>query len=113
MVAVSCRVGNLSSRDQCSGNQIRDSGAILVGTGNPPADTHGRKADPITGEVYVDRARFRFSNYGTQKKLKIEWHNIDIASFDNPYSGDTDQCVAVLESLASRAIKRERGRISL
>lgn len=47
-----------------------------------------------------------------EKKLKIEWHNIDIAFFDNPYSEDTDQCVAILESkkllesLASRAINQ-------
>jgi len=42
----------------------RDSGAIVVGAGNPPAGTHGRNADPATGEVYVDRARCGFSNYG-------------------------------------------------
>jgi|SRR5215217_5692330 len=45
-----------------------------------------------------------------EQKLKIEWHNIDIAFFDNPYSEDTDQCVMILESkkllesLASRTI---------
>lgn len=39
-------------------------GAIVVGAGNPPAGTHGRNAQPSTGETYVDRARCGFSNYG-------------------------------------------------
>lgn len=42
----------------------RDSGAILVGAGNPPAGTHGRSVQPIFNEQYVDRARCGFSNYG-------------------------------------------------
>jgi hypothetical protein len=42
----------------------RDSGAIVVGAGNPPAGTHGRNNEPNTGEQYVDRARCGFSNYG-------------------------------------------------
>jgi hypothetical protein len=42
-----------------------DSGAILVGAGNPPAGTHGRTTDTLGfGETYVDRARCVFSNYG-------------------------------------------------
>jgi subtilisin family serine protease len=41
-----------------------DSGAILVGAGNPPAGTHGRNTQPNSGEIYVDRARCSFSNYG-------------------------------------------------
>jgi hypothetical protein len=46
-----------------------DSGAILVGAGCPPAGTHGRSAWPSgshAGEVYVDRARCGFSNYGSR-----------------------------------------------
>jgi hypothetical protein len=44
-----------------------------------------------------------------EPKLKIEWHNIDIAFFENPYSEETDKCIMILESkkllesLASRA----------
>jgi hypothetical protein len=47
-----------------------------------------------------------------ERNLKIEWHNVDIAFFENPYSEDTDQCVMImeskklLESLASRTIKQ-------
>ncbi len=50
-----------------------------------------------------------------EKKLKIEWHNIDISFFEDPYSEDTDQCVMVLESkkllesLASRTINQAHG----
>jgi hypothetical protein len=44
-----------------------NSGAILVGAGNPPAGTHGRAQDSIGfGEAYCDRARCAFSNYGSR-----------------------------------------------
>jgi hypothetical protein len=46
-----------------------------------------------------------------ERHLKIEWHNIDIAFFDEPYSEDTDQCVMILESkklLESLATKAEK-----
>lgn len=43
-----------------------DSGAILVGAGNPPAGIHGRNAEPHSGEPYIDRARCGFSNYGAR-----------------------------------------------
>lgn len=44
-----------------------DSGAILVGAGNPPAGTHGREQDTYGfNEPYVDRARCSFSNYGSR-----------------------------------------------
>ena len=36
----------------------RDSGAIVVGAGAPPAGTHGNNS-------YTDRARLDFSNYGS------------------------------------------------
>jgi subtilisin family serine protease len=39
-------------------------GAVMVGAGNPPSGTHGRTQHPTWGEVYVDRARCSFSNYG-------------------------------------------------
>lgn len=40
----------------------RDSGAIVVGAGNPPSGTHGRTGNWM--DIYVDRARCGFSNYG-------------------------------------------------
>jgi hypothetical protein len=44
-----------------------DSGAIVVGAGNPPAGTHGRTQDTIGyNETYVDRARCIFSNFGSR-----------------------------------------------
>jgi len=45
---------------------FRDSGAIVVGAGNPPAGTHGRNGwnYPSGFEQYVDRARVWCSNYG-------------------------------------------------
>lgn len=42
------------------------SGAVVVGAGNPPSGTHGRTQHPQFGEVYVDRARCFFSNYGSR-----------------------------------------------
>jgi hypothetical protein len=43
-----------------------NSGAVVVGAGNPPSGTHGRTQHPSFGEVYVDRARCFFSNYGSR-----------------------------------------------
>jgi hypothetical protein len=44
-----------------------NSGAILVGAGNPPYGTHGRVQDTYGfNENYVDRARCSFSNYGSR-----------------------------------------------
>ena len=42
------------------------SGAVVVGAGLPPAGTHGRNADPFWGDVYADRGRCFFSNYGAR-----------------------------------------------
>ena len=45
----------------------RQSGAIIVGAGNPPAGTHGRTQDTFGyNEVFVDRARCGFSNFGSR-----------------------------------------------
>jgi hypothetical protein len=47
--------------------KTRDSGAIFVGAGNPPAGTHGRNGWTYPNgyfEQYVDRARVGCSNYG-------------------------------------------------
>jgi hypothetical protein len=44
----------------------RDSGAIVVGAGDPPPGTHGRNSDSLGfNETYVDRARCGFSNFGS------------------------------------------------
>jgi hypothetical protein len=49
------------------GNKGPDSRAIVVGAGNPPSGTHGRAQDSIGfNELYVDRARCVFSNYGSR-----------------------------------------------
>lgn len=42
------------------------SGAVLVGAGMPPSGTHGRNAQPGTGDIYADRGRCYFSNYGAR-----------------------------------------------
>jgi hypothetical protein len=42
------------------------SDAVLVGAGMPPAGTHGRNAHPVWGDVYADRGRCFFSNYGAR-----------------------------------------------
>ena len=40
--------------------------AVLVGAGMPPAGTHGRNSQPGWGDVYADRGRCFFSNYGAR-----------------------------------------------
>lgn len=42
------------------------SGAVVVGAGLPPAGTHGRNAHPQWGDIYADRGRAFFSNYGAR-----------------------------------------------
>lgn len=42
------------------------SGAVMVGAGNPPSGIHGRIRHPQHNEVYYDRARCFFSNYGSR-----------------------------------------------
>ncbi len=43
------------------------SGAVMVGAGNPPSGTHGRFTSPGPwSEPYVDRARCGFSNWGSR-----------------------------------------------
>jgi hypothetical protein len=44
-----------------------NTGAIVVGAGNPPNPTHGRSISPPSWtETYVDRARCGFSNWGSR-----------------------------------------------
>jgi hypothetical protein len=42
------------------------SGAVVVGAGMPPSGTHGRNRQPDWGDVYADRGRCFFSNYGAR-----------------------------------------------
>lgn len=42
------------------------SGAVIVGAGMPPAGTHGRNFQPSSGDLYADRGRCFFSNYGAR-----------------------------------------------
>lgn len=42
------------------------SGAVVVGAGCPPSPTHGRSFQPIWGDIYADRGRCFFSNYGSR-----------------------------------------------
>jgi hypothetical protein len=42
------------------------SGAVVVGAGMPPSPTHGRTFQPGWGDVYADRGRCFFSNYGAR-----------------------------------------------
>ncbi|MGD8462288.1 MAG: S8 family serine peptidase [Anaerolineae bacterium] len=40
--------------------------AVVVGAGMPPPGTHGRNSHPDWGDVYADRGRCFFSNYGAR-----------------------------------------------
>jgi hypothetical protein len=42
------------------------SDAVVVGAGMPPSGTHGRNFQPGWGDVYADRGRCFFSNYGAR-----------------------------------------------
>jgi len=42
------------------------SGAVIVGAGLPPSGTHGRTREPGSGDIYTDRGRCFFSNYGAR-----------------------------------------------
>jgi len=42
------------------------SSAVVVGAGMPPTGTHGRNRHPDWGDVYADRGRCFFSNYGAR-----------------------------------------------
>jgi hypothetical protein len=42
------------------------SGAVVAGAGMPPSGTHGRNRQPSFGDLYADRGRCFFSNYGAR-----------------------------------------------
>jgi hypothetical protein len=103
------------------------SGAILVGAGNPPTGTHGRNADATFGEVYTDRARCFFSNYGS--RLDTQGWGWEVTStgygdlqggsnsnewYTDEFSGTSSASPIVVGTLACvQGILRNQGRIPL
>ena len=70
-----------------------DSGAILVGAGNPPAGTHGRNLDTYGwNETYVDRARCGFSNFGRRVDCQgWGWEVTTLGFGDLPVGAEASQ----------------------
>lgn len=68
-----------------------DSGAIMVGAGNPPSDTHGRiqTLHKIYGkyEKYKDRARCAFSNYGERVDVQGWGWEVTTTGYGDTYQG--------------------------
>ncbi|MGH9902134.1 MAG: S8 family serine peptidase, partial [Pyrinomonadaceae bacterium] len=105
----------------------RDSGAVVVGAGNPPAGTHGRNSHPTTGEAYVDRARCGFSNFGglidaqgwgwevtTCGYGDLQGGNTEDLWYTDQFSGTSSASPIVVGALGSvQGILRARGRTPL
>ena len=67
----------------------RDSGAVVVGAGNPPPGTHGRNGQP-GGEQYTDRARCGFSNFGAMVDVQGWGYEVTTTGYGD-LQGGTDQ----------------------
>jgi hypothetical protein len=104
----------------------RDSGAVVVGAGNPPSGTHGRTQHPSFGEVYVDRARCGFSNFGAMIDAQGWGWEVTTAGYGDlqggaediwytdQFSGTSSASPIVVGALACvQGILRARGRIPL
>jgi hypothetical protein len=69
-----------------------DSGAIMVGAGNPPSGTHGRTQtlQMIYGhhEDYVDRARCAFSNHGERLDAQGWGWEVTTTGYGGPDQGE-------------------------
>jgi hypothetical protein len=103
------------------------SGAVMVGAGNPPSGTHGRTQHPTYGEVYVDRARCFFSNYGSRVDCQGWGWEVTTAGYGDlqggssedlwytdQFSGTSSASPIVVGALASvQGILRAAGRVSL
>lgn len=105
----------------------RDSGAVVVGAGNPPAGTHGRNSQPNTGELYVDRARCGFSNYGAMVDVQgwgwevttsgygdLQGGGSEDSWYTDQFSGTSSASPIVVGALACvQGVLRAAGRIPL
>ncbi len=103
----------------------RDSGAVVVGAGNPPPGTHGRSGQP--GEPYTDRARCGFSNFGAMVDAQGWGYEVTTtgygdlqggadqnAWYTDGFNGTSSASPIVVGALASlQGILRTRGRIPL
>ena len=103
------------------------SGAVVVGAGNPPSGIHGRTQEPRFGEVYVDRARCFFSNYGSRVDCQGYGWEVTTAAYGDLqggasedlwytdlFSGTSSASPTVVGALACvQGILRASGRIPL
>lgn len=103
------------------------SGAVLVGAGMPPAGTHGRNRHPGWGDVYADRGRCFFSNYGA--RVDAQGWGWEVTStgygdlqggtdsnqwYTDQFSGTSSASPIVVGALACvQGVLRTRGRIPL
>ncbi len=103
------------------------SGAVVVGAGMPPPGTHGRNAQPATGDVYADRGRCYFSNYGA--RVDAQGWGWEVTStgygdlqggadrnqwYTDQFSGTSSASPIVVGALACvQGVLRARGRIPL
>jgi hypothetical protein len=103
------------------------SGAVLVGAGMPPAGTHGRNRHPGWGDVYADRGRCFFSNYGA--RIDAQGWGWEVTStgygdlqggtnrdewYTDQFSGTSSASPIVVGALACvQGVMRARGRIPL
>jgi hypothetical protein len=104
-----------------------NSGAVMVGAGNPPAGIHGRNRQPNTLEPYVDRARCEFSNYG--QRIDTQGWGWEVTSsgygdlqggsnrdtwYTDQFSGTSSASPIVVGTLACvQGVLRAKGRILL
>lgn len=68
-----------------------DSGAIMVGAGNPPLGTHGRNQNDVWNETYVDRARCVFSNFGSRLDCQGWGFEVTTLGYDDLQSGNRNR----------------------
>jgi hypothetical protein len=103
------------------------SGAVVVGAGMPPAGTHGRNAEPGWGDVYADRGRCFFSNYGA--RVDAQGWGYEVTStgygdlqggpdrnkwYTDQFSGTSSASPIVVGTLACvQGVLRARGRTPL
>jgi Subtilase family len=103
------------------------SGAVVIGAGNPPSGTHGRTQHPSWGEVYVDRARCFFSNYGSRIDCQgwgwevtapgygdLQGGSSEDLWYTDQFSGTSSASPIVVGALAcAQGVLRANGRIPL